>query len=200
VEARDNQKNIKIIKDGAKISINTGSETIDADWVVVAAGAWTDEVLTPLGVKLGITPVRGQLLFYETPESSFPHPIYAQRNGYITPKKTGVTLVGSTSENAGFDDSTTASAKESFIELAKQMLPELSSKKISMMTAGLRPRSPDEMPFIGPLKNHPNVIVAAGHYRNGVLLAPITAKIITDTIQKKELPSHHQFFSPTRAQ
>ncbi len=166
--------------------------------VVVAAGAWTDDVLSEIDVKLGVSPVRGQLIVYETPQPVLPFPVYTKTGGYITPREDGTTLAGTTIENVGFDLNTTTAGRTHIQALIKTLMPSLLEKRELKMTSGLRPKSPDDLPLIGPLPQHPNVIVATGHYRNGILLAPITSKIVSAMIQNKPLTISVDSFLPTR--
>ena len=168
--------------------------------IIVAAGAWSDQVLGMLGIKLGIEPIKGQLLMFNTPEPSIKHPIYTKSGGYYAPKKDGYTFIGSTIERVGFDESITEDARYDLMDQTEKLVPNLTSKKLRRITAGLRPGSFDDLPFIGPLENHPNLIVAAGHYRRGIMLAPITAKIISALVQGKQLPIDITPFFPHRAQ
>jgi glycine oxidase len=191
---------IKLQVTNGKISgVATASKTYIAKKYVLAAGAWSDEVLAPLNMKLGVIPIRGQLVVYETPKNSISLPIYTRKSGYITPKQDGYTLVGTTVETVGFDETTTENGKQSIIAIAQQLAPIFSHKTIRGVTAGLRPGSPDGLPFLGVSSIDPNLIIATGHYRNGILLSPITAKIVTALVQDKKSPVDLTPFSPSRS-
>lgn len=166
--------------------------------VVVAAGAWTDQVLKPLGVSLGVSPVRGQLMVFDTPFPAIPFPIYTKTGGYLTPKGDGTTLAGTTIENVGFDSATTEEGRKQILAIVQSLMPSLLAQPFRKMTAGLRPQSPDDLPLIGPIPDHPHVLVAAGHYRNGILLAPITAKINAALVQGLASPIPLDSFLPSR--
>ncbi len=166
--------------------------------VVVAAGAWTDEVLKPLGVRLGITPVRGQLMVIDTPTPPLPFPVYTKKGGYLTPREDGTTLAGTTVENAGFESVPTEAGRKHITGIVRTLMPKLLERPVIKMTAGLRPKSPDDLPLIGPLPEHPDVLVASGHYRNGILLAPITAKIIAALATGRPSPVPLDSFLPSR--
>lgn len=167
------------IEKGNVVGVSSEKETFYGKNIIIAAGAWSDDLLKPLGIDFGVTPVRGQLIVYDTPVRFLKSPIYTRTNGYITPKNDGFTFVGSTVEKVGFDESTTDEAKNKLIQIALDLIPQFSRHAIRGMIAGLRPGSPNGLPLIGPLNKYPNVIMATGHYRNGVLLTPITAKIVT---------------------
>ena len=176
-------------KVGQKIrGVVVDDSVFESNHLLLAAGAWTDQILSLLGIQLGIFPLRGQLLLYDTPRRMTPTPIYTKQNGYITPKKDGYTLVGTTVEEAGFDISTSESVKQELIEKGRRICPGFSRQHIRGMSAGLRPTTQSRLPIIGLIPEYPNLIVAAGHFRNGILLAPITAKIVTALIQNIEAP------------
>lgn len=179
----ENTSDVRLnVKDGKAIGVDTPEKSFTAGMIVVSAGAWTDELLKPLDMALGIAPVRGQLLVYDTPQRFLSAPIYTRTSGYITPKSTGFTLVGTTVEHVGFDESTTEKARLDLQKTAINLLPNFSRKTIRGISAGLRPGSVDGLPLIGRLDEIENLFIAAGHYRNGILLAPITAQIIKDLI------------------
>jgi glycine oxidase len=147
---------------------------------------------------LGLEPIRGELAVFDTPERLIPTPIYTRDRGYIAPKD-GYTLVGSTVEHVGFEMAPSEETRRRLRERGIALVPALKDKVCRTTTiVGLRPGTPDELPFIGPLPDHANVIVAAGHYRNGVLLAPITAKLVADLVAKRTPRVSLEPFSPTR--
>ena len=199
VKTIDQAKSVDlIVEKGQVLGVKTFNETIHASHIILSAGAWCDQILEPLGIQLGVIPVRGQLLVYETPTQPVPFPIYTRKNGYITPKKDGYTLVGSTVEKVGFDETTTDDAMKHLMKIATDLVPNFKNKKIRGITAGLRPGSPDDLPLLGPLAGYENLIIAAGHYRNGVLLSAITGQIVSDLIAQKTLPFNISAFSPNR--
>lgn len=186
------------IEQGRVTGIHTNTGDITAEKIILAAGAWTDQLLEPLHIKLGLEPIRGQLAVFDTPTRILPIPVYTRSRGYVTPKQDGYTLVGSTVEHAGFDAHSTEAAKTQLLTQASELLPMLANKNLRGMIAGLRPGSPDELPFLGPLPEHPNVIIAAGHYRNGILLAPVTGQIVSDLVDQKTPSISLVPFSSTR--
>lgn len=170
---------------GSAVGVRTRTDLFRAETIIVAAGAWTDTVLAPLNSRMGIEPVRGQMMVFETEPSALPHPVYTRSRGYITPKPDGYTFVGATVERAGFDENHTPAARRQLESFAETLYPGLLQKRFRGMVSGLRPGTPDELPVIGPLPDHPNVWVAAGHSRNGMLLAPGTAKMIGAMIENR---------------
>lgn len=180
-----------------RIRVFVNGERVTAGEVVLCAGAWTDRLLEPLGVCLGLEPLKGQMLVYDTPKRILPTPVYTKSKGYITPKS-GFTLVGATVERAGFDDTTTETAKTALRTQALQILPTLSRMTLRGMTAGLRPGSPDNLPLLGRLEEWKNISIAAGHFRNGILLAPITAEIVCSMLTGTPPPFPSETFAPGR--
>ncbi len=187
-----------VMQNGKAQGVKTSRGIFYAETIVVCAGAWTDQLLSPFGHQLGIKPVRGQLVIYDTPNNFLQRPIYTQRHGYLTPKRNGFTLAGTTVENVGFDETTTDQARADIIKMAVALVPGLARKDIRGLSAGLRPSSPDNLPFIGPLPGHPEILIAAGHYRNGFLLAPITGRAIAAIATAKKPPLNLEPFSPSR--
>lgn len=154
---------------------------IAADQVVVAAGAWSAKLLEPLGVKLPLVPVRGQMTWYMLPRPVLGHML--MRNGrYVIPRQEGVVLVGSTVEEAGFDTGTTPEAIVALQAAASEMMPLLGSLAVQGQWAGLRPAAPDGIPLIGPVPGLPGLWVNTGHFRNGVNLAPGSAALLAALI------------------
>lgn len=199
VQAQDDLKKISLlIESGRIVGVQTPKGDFRGKVVVVAAGAWTDQLLGPIHIRLGIEPIRGQLVVYDTPRHEFPFPVYTASGGYLTPKRDGFALAGTTVERVGFDSSTTQEGEEVIRHFAKTLFPHLSRVPVRGVTAGLRPKSPDDLPVIGPLPDHPNIIIAAGHYRNGILLAPITSKIVASLTTGETPPVPVQPFLPER--
>ena len=186
------------IENGNVKGVEAGERHV-ADAVVVAAGAWTDALIAPLGVRLGIEPVRGQLLWYQTAARMLPAPVYTKNGAYLCPKTRGVMLAGTTTERVGFKGEVTEEGRASIAAAIQKLSPDVAGHDVFTSTAGLRPASPDGLPFLGPLAAHPNVFIASGHHRNGVLLAPITADVITAQVLGGELPLDVSAFSANRS-
>jgi glycine oxidase len=193
-----NSGEVRLTVEGGRVTGVEGRQRHAADTVVVAAGAWTDTLIAPLGAKLGIEPVRGQLLWYQTDGRLLPAPVYTKNGAYLCPKSKGVMLAGTTTERAGFSGEVTDEGRRSIAAAAARLSPDVAAYPIFNETAGLRPGSPDGLPFIGPLAGHPEVIIAAGHHRNGILLAPITAEIVAAQALALEPPIDPAPFSPSR--
>ncbi|HUY85993.1 MAG TPA: FAD-dependent oxidoreductase, partial [Acidimicrobiales bacterium] len=119
------------------------------------------------------------------------------RHIYMVPRSDGRVILGATSEEKGFDTSTTVEAVHDLLHGARMLIPGVAEMQIEEVNAGLRPGSPDNFPMIGPTANQ-QILAATGHYRNGILLAPITARIICETIISGTFPDSYNRFLPTR--
>ncbi len=181
----------------------TGIETsvgfIATEAVVIAGGAWSsllgagDKALPNLRIK----PVRGQMLCFEPKPQIARHVIYSPR-GYIVPRRDGRLLAGSTSEHAGFEKQVTAAGVQAILAAAVELSPRIASLPLTDSWAGLRPRAADTLPVLGPCAEIAGVYYATGHYRNGILLAPVTGELIAQAIIDKVFPAALGIFSPDR--
>lgn len=150
---------------------------LQADAFVLTAGAWTGQLLALLGLTLPVVPVKGQMLLYRATEPLLSGVVLS--NGrYLIPRRDHHILVGSTLEHTAFDKSITGEAEASLRSSAEQMLPALSALPVLRQWAGLRPGAPDGVPYIGRVPGLSNVYVNAGHYRNGLVLAPASADLL----------------------
>jgi glycine oxidase len=116
---------------------------------------------------------------------------------YLVPRSSGRILVGATVEDVGYDKSIDPQVVRQLHEAAAEIVPDLSSAEVVASWAGLRPGSPDDLPILGASES-PGIFIASGHFRNGILLAPITAKIMADLITGKASALDISRFSPTR--
>ncbi|MCJ8282083.1 MAG: glycine oxidase ThiO, partial [Rivularia sp. ALOHA_DT_140] len=161
------------------VGIQTNAGLLQADHYIIATGAWANE-LFPLPVQ----PKKGQMLRVRVAENVSQSPlkrILFGENTYIVPRKDGRIIVGATSEDVGFTPHNTPKGIQSLLASAICLYPQLQDYPIEEFWWGFRPATPDELPIIG--KSHcDNLSFATGHYRNGILLAPITAKLIADLI------------------
>ena len=183
IDIRENTTVERLIVDGHKI---IGAETDDgkflANKTVIATGAWTSLIKLGLAESpLTVEPVRGQIVAFRTAQRLFNHVIYSRR-GYIVPRADGRILAGSTSENAGFDKSVTRAAATHLREIAVEIAPSISGLPVADQWAGLRPFAADGLPILGEIVGLEGLFIATAHYRNGILLAPLTAQIAADRL------------------
>ena len=156
-----------------------------AEQVVVAAGAWSGQLLSSLGLALPVEPVKGQMILFKCAEDFLPSMVLA-RTRYAIPRRDGHILVGSTLEHAGFDKTPTAPALASLRASAAELLPALGEAEVVGHWAGLRPGSPEGIPFIGEVPGHDGLWLNCGHYRNGLVLAPASCQLLGDLMLGRE--------------
>ena len=161
----------------AVVHLADGSR-FEASRVVLAPGAWGGAIDGAPALKV-ISPSRGQLMAY--PNIGLRHITYGPR-GYLVPRSGGVTIAGSTMENVGFDAVTTPAGIERVGSAATEIAPALGVLDPVSSWAGLRPVTPDMLPLLGPDQEHPEIIYACGHSRNGILLAPLTGKMVAQLV------------------
>lgn len=188
----------RLLEDGGRLSgvELAGGERLACLKVVVACGSWSSQ-LGGIGLAPdAIAPVRGQMIELETRPEVVRHVVFGQ-GGYLVPRKDGRLLVGSTQEWVGFVKEVTPEGRKTLAARAASLSPLLAGHPIARAWSGFRPASPDGLPLLGagPL---PGLIVATGHFRNGILLAPITAEIACALAAGTQLPVDIQPFSPAR--
>lgn len=180
------------------VKLDSG-DLLFAETTIIAAGAWSAGLLPDNHWQPAIEPVRGQMLLFK-PEDELLHEVLLSDKRYLIPRRDGRILIGSTLEPVGFDVSTTAVAAEELRAAAIELLPELAHVPVEHHWAGLRPGSRDGVPTIGEHPDIANLHYNSGHYRNGVVLAPASAKLlaaqITSGVTRPEftacLPSEQQ--------
>ncbi len=168
-----------LIRDGRVRGVRTAVNEVHADTVVVAGGAWSRQLLAGLGVDLQIEPVKGQMLLYRS-EPGLVRRIVLSKGHYVIPRRDGHILAGSTLEHAGFDKRPTAAARRELQAAAEAIIPVLRDYPVVNHWAGLRPGSPQGIPYIGPYPDVENLYVSAGHFRNGVAIGPASARLLAD--------------------
>lgn len=163
--------------------VETAKRFVSTSRVVMAAGAWTSLISTNSGQQLPrvrVEPVRGQMLCFQTNPRLARHILYSPR-GYLVPRLDGRILAGSTTEQAGYAKEVTADGVNEVRSHALEIAPVLASLEIAGSWAGLRPHAEDDLPVLGPCELE-GLFYATGHYRNGILLAPITGQLIAEAI------------------
>jgi glycine oxidase len=168
---------------------------VSTDHVVLAAGSWTGRLARRLGGYIPTRPVRGQMLAYRS--NALRHVVWGEE-GYLVPKAGGFVFAGATVEDVGFRPSTTHHGLAWLRRMAASMAPRLRYAEVASTWAGLRPGSPDGHPIIGRLPGHDNVVVATGHFRNGILLGPITGKLVADLVLDGRADPLIEPFGPAR--
>jgi glycine oxidase len=172
----------RISRRGDEIDVELESaDRVSARQVVVAAGCWTGQITIDDIPPLPIRPVRGQLLQLTWPGDPLKRIAWGP-NCYIVPSAPHTVLVGATVEEAGFDERTTVAGIRDLLDAARGLAPEIWQAGFTAARVGLRPATPDHMPVIGRSSKVPGVVFATGHFRNGILLAPFTAKAVADLV------------------
>lgn len=173
-----------IDEDGIR-GVKTSRGEIRSERVVLAAGAWSGELLKTLGLELPVEPVKGQMILYKCAEDFLPAMVLA-KGRYAIPRRDGHILVGSTLEHVGFDKTPTKDALQSLKASAEELLPALADAEVVGHWAGLRPGSPDGIPFIGEVPGYPGLWLNCGHYRNGLVLAPASCELLKNLMLGEE--------------
>jgi glycine oxidase len=158
------------------------SDTLEVDHVVIAAGPWSRRVRVAGAPVFDVRPVRGQLLHLKWPDAAPPSRSVWGARCYTVPWPDGSLLVGATVEDVGFNERTTVAGVHDLLGAVGELLPAAWQASLEDVRVGLRPATADHLPLLGPLDRHPRIILATGHYRNGVLLAPYTADVVTRLI------------------
>ena len=161
------------------IALQSHDGPVHADSYLIAAGAWTDDLLASFGWQAGIKPIRGQMVLLSAPSVSLQRVLLCGPR-YLVPRGDGQILVGSTEEDVGFDKQNTAIAVQELLALACQLVPDLRGATVERCWAGLRPGSPDALPFLGRVPGYDNLFLASGHYRAGIQLSPGTGLVMSE--------------------
>jgi len=162
--------------------VRAGAERYSADRVVVAAGSWSKRVRIAHVPPLPVHPIRGQLLHLRWNRGPMPTRVVWGRDCYTVPWHDGTLLVGATVEDVGFDETSTVDGVRVLTTAVANLIPDAQHAAVADVRVGLRPATPDGLPLIGPLAAAPTVTLATGHYRNGILLTPLTAQLVADSV------------------
>lgn len=179
---------VDIQRDHSKV---TGVQTADGEritcnHIIVATGAWAACSSTWLAMRLPVSPLRGQMLSYPQPATSLQHIIFGDA-AYIAPKGNNL-IVGATREEAGFDTTVTNVGKAWLSETATRLVPLLHQSRIENAWAGLRPKTSDGWPILGPVPHLANITLATGHNSVGIILSAITGQTIAEYLATGHLP------------
>lgn len=187
------------IKDNQIQGVETSQGFVSAPVVVVAAGAWASLISSPDTnlPAIDVEPVRGQMLCFAPHPRIARHVIYSC-SGYLVPRRDGRVLAGSTAEHVGFEKRVTEEGLAAIRSMAIEIAPGVAGLPVIDSWSGLRPRAKDGLPVLGPTADIEGLFYATGHYRNGILLAPITGEVIAAAIVDGQWPEHLNAFSPDR--
>lgn len=183
-----------VVENHRVVGVETERGRIRADAVLIAGGAWSTRLHGLPALRTRLKPVAGQVVQVETRPTFFRHVVYGF-GGYVVPRPDGRVVMGSTLEDRGFDKAVTCQGLHQVTGMAMRMVPALQHARLRDTWSGLRPATQDNLPMLGagPLEG---LFFATGHYRNGILLTPITAEVICDLLQEKRPRLSIAPFSP----
>jgi glycine oxidase len=169
---------IEVMPSRDRVDVRAGADRQTFDHVVIAAGSWSRRVRVAGVPPLPVRPIRGQLLQLAWASGPIPSRVVWGPRCYTVPWPDGTLLVGATVEDVGFDEASTVDGVQTLTAAVAELLPDARHAALREVRVGLRPATPDGLPVIGPLRSAPNVTIATGHYRNGILLTPLTADMV----------------------
>lgn len=195
---KDCEAGAVLVENDRVVGAETSQGIISARSIVLATGAWSSSLNCATTLPcIDVKPVRGQMLCFEPPERLARHVIYCSR-GYLIPRNDGRLLAGSTTEAAGFEKRVTREGIDAIKSMAVEITPALESLPVLDSWAGFRPRAKDGLPVLGTTRRAAGLFYATGHYRNGILLAPITGELIAEAILSGASSPLLPPFSPDR--
>jgi len=165
---------------GRVTGVGVAGQHVDAGVVVVAAGTWSSRLLEPLGLNVKVIPARGQMIAVQGGPLPISRVLHSS-SVYVVPRRDGRILIGATVEQAGFRKAVTVRAVKHLLSAAVELVPSLGELEIVETWSGLRPDTVDHLPILGP-SGIENLLLATGHFRNGILLAPLTADLIAEVL------------------
>jgi len=167
-----------------RVGVEAAGVSWEADRVVLAAGSWSSQITVEGADPVPVKPIRGQLIQLQAEPGAMQRVIWGP-DGYLVPWPDGAVLVGSTVEDVGFDERPTDEAVRSLLASAVALVPSLADAPMTGVRTGLRPRGPDDLPILGRSAVVPGLIYATAHYRNGVMLTPLTVQLVDDLVFDK---------------
>jgi glycine oxidase len=200
VEVRKGCAVTSVVRENGRCTgVVAAGEKIAAKHVVVAAGCFSAGIAPTedwLAQFVPTRPVRGQMVALRPKGIHLRHVLRSER-GYIVPRRDGRVVAGSTLENAGFEKLVTPAGIQKILSAALELAPALADAEVLESWAGLRPGTPDDLPILGPTGIE-GLLIATGHYRNGILLAPITARLLREWLTSGKTSFEAEIFSPLR--
>jgi len=206
VSVEENQEVKEIlVRRGRAAGVKTASGYFEAPWIINAAGAWSSRIPSPFpnaAARVKVSPIRGQRITLDPTERSrrfHPKTIIFSHGCYLVPRQDGTMILGATEEEDGYSKRVTPEGVSGLLARALKLFPALRYFTLRHIECGLRPATADRKPLLGPtpLKGY---VMATGHYRNGILLAPITAQAVSELVLTRSLPAVLKAFQPSRVQ
>jgi len=188
----------RIASHDGRMVVDADRGSLNGDAVVVAAGSWSGEIsIEGVTAHVPVRPVRGQLLSLAWVGTPLRRVTWSRRC-YLVPWEDGTVLVGATVEEVGFDERATVTGVHDLLDAACAVVPNARTAGFLAARAGLRPATTDGLPIVGASRAVPNLMYASGHYRNGVLLAPLTAQLVADAMLENRVDPLMTPLSPSR--
>jgi glycine oxidase len=164
---------------GKVTAVRIDDEWVSTNTVVIAAGSWSRQVGAIFGLTIPVEPAKGQMITIRTPQL---HHVISWDEHYLVPRKNGEVVIGSTVEFVGYNKDVTLETVQELIKRSEALVPGISKAPLSRFWAGLRPYSPTRRPILCRAPGLDNIVIATGHHRNGIVLAPITGKLMSELI------------------
>lgn len=175
--------------------LQLASGNVEAKWTIIAAGCFSAKI-EGAAPYAPVSPAKGQMAVLRCEAVNIQHVLWSE-NIYLVPRNDGRILAGSTVERIGFDHDVTAGGMRKIMNGAIELVPRLAKARIEETWAGLRPDSPDHLPILGPTDVE-GLLLATGHFRSGILLAPLTAQLMREWITTQKVSADWERFSPMR--
>jgi glycine oxidase len=182
-EIRENTEVLSFIYDNGRVKgVKTTDGLIHCDQVVVATGAWAAKLIRESGLDINVYPVKGECFSIRTEKPFINTTIFSDKRCYLVPKQNGEIYIGATMIENTFDTTVTLRGIATLLERATQLVPQMKDAAWERVWAGIRPQTGDGFPYLGEHPSWKGLFVAAGHFRNGILLSPITGKLVADLL------------------
>ncbi|MDR7236615.1 glycine oxidase ThiO [Neobacillus drentensis] len=176
-----------IFENGQVKGVKTANGDIHCDQVVVATGAWVAKLIRDSGLDINVYPVKGECFSIKTEKPIINTTIFSDKRCYLVPKQNGEIYIGATMVENTFDTKVTPGGIAALLERATQLVPQIKDAAWERVWAGIRPQTGDGFPYLGEHPSWKGLFVAAGHFRNGILLSPITGKLVADLLAGNQL-------------
>jgi glycine oxidase len=187
-EIRENTEVLSFIYENDQVKgVKTTNGIIHSNQVVVATGAWAAKLMSESGLDLRVYPVKGECFSIRTEKPMINTTIFSDKRCYLVPKRNGEIYIGATMIEDTFDNKVTPGGIATLIERATQLVPQIKEAAWERVWSGIRPQTGDGLPYLGEHPRWKGLFVAAGHFRNGILLSPITGKLVADLLADRLL-------------
>jgi glycine oxidase len=172
--------------------VSTNEGEFLSEHVIVASGAWSSQLLKGTSLQMDTYPVKGECFSVVTAVPLLEKTVFSP-GCYLVPKAGGRTIVGATEHPGTFDKKVTIAGISSLMEKAKQIVPSIADAELESTWSGIRPQTGDGLPYIGEHPKYGGLFIAAGHYRNGILLSPVTGELTAKWAEGKAVPELEPF-------